>query len=259
MALIEVKGVSKLFRRNTGSKLLRDRVLDLFRKRGDDHCFHALRDVSFTVDEGEAVALIGQNGAGKSTMLSLVTGLAKPEVGSINVNGRVAALMELGSGFHPDLTGEENVYLNAALLGFSERNARARFADIVEFSELGDFIYSPLRTYSSGMMVRLAFSVAVHADPAILIVDEVLGVGDAHFQEKCTNRISELRRSGVTMLCVSHSAHMVTTFCDRAIWLHHGELIRDGNAPHVLNEYLTFAATPGMEVSLRSASLAVTS
>jgi ABC-type polysaccharide/polyol phosphate transport system ATPase subunit len=201
------------------------------------------------------VALIGENGAGKSTMLSLVTGLAKPDTGSVKVNGRVAALLALGSGFHPDLTGEENVYMNAALLGFSERQAKARFASIVEFSEIGKFIDEPIRTYSSGMVVRLAFAIAVHVDPAILIVDEVLSVGDAHFQDKCMKKIADLRKQGITMLSVSHDPSMVLNFCDRAIWLHKGELIRDGNAAPVLQDYANFVADPsaGLPVPDRAA------
>ena len=249
--MIEVDNVSKLFRRHTGRKLLRDQILDLFRRRREEEVFHALRNVSFTVAEGESVALIGENGAGKSTMLSLVTGLARPDEGSIKINGRVAALLQLGSGFHPDLTGEENVYMNAALLGFSERQAKARFSSMVEFAEIGKFIHEPIRTYSSGMIVRLAFAIAVHVDPAILIVDEVLSVGDAHFQDKCMKKIAELRNQGITMLSVSHSPQMVLEFCDRAIWLHHGELIRDGASAHVLQEYVQYAADPGMGLPAR--------
>ena len=259
MSLIEVKGVSKIFHRNTGRKLLREQLMDLLRGRREEEIFYALRDVSFDVAEGESVALIGENGAGKSTMLSLVTGLAKPDTGSVKVNGRVAALLALGSGFHPDLTGEENVYMNAALLGFSEREAKARFASIVEFSEIGKFIDEPIRTYSSGMVVRLAFAIAVHVDPAILIVDEVLSVGDAHFQDKCTKKIADLRRQGITMLSVSHDPGMVLNFCDRAIWLHKGELIRDGNVAPVLEDYANFVADPsaGLPVPDRAAFASV--
>jgi ABC-type polysaccharide/polyol phosphate transport system ATPase subunit len=256
MNVIEVNGVSKIFRRNLGRKLLRDQVLDVFRPRQQEEIFHALKNVSFKVEEGEAVALIGENGAGKSTMLSLVTGLAEPDTGTLTVNGRVAALLALGSGFHPDLTGEENVFMNAALLGFSERAVKERYSAIIEFSEIGDFIKEPLRTYSSGMMIRLAFSVAVHVDPAILIVDEVLGVGDAHFQEKCAEKVASLRRDGVTMLCVSHATTMVTDFCDRAIWLHHGELICDGQSGAVVKRYLDYVANPAAGVPSRDELIA---
>jgi homopolymeric O-antigen transport system ATP-binding protein len=240
MKLIEVKNVSKAFRRNTGRQLIRQYIRALLRPKSNR--FYALRNVSLEVSEGESVAIIGANGAGKSTLLSLVAGLARPDTGTLKVNGRIAALLELGSGFHPDLTGTENVMLNAALLGFDQKHVRSRMRDIVEFSEIGDFINEPLRTYSSGMVVRLAFSIAVHVDPAILIVDEVLGVGDSHFYMKCLARIAELRRQGRTMLSVSHNPHMVLEFCDRAIWLSHGEVAQDGPSPAVMNAYLTYAA-----------------
>jgi ABC-type polysaccharide/polyol phosphate transport system ATPase subunit len=259
MALIEVNGVSKIFRRHTGRKLLREQLSDLFHARREEEVFYALRNVSFQVAEGESVALIGENGAGKSTMLSLVTGLATPDEGSVKVNGRVAALLALGSGFHPDLTGEENVFMNAALLGFSEKEAKARFASIVEFSEISKFINEPIRTYSSGMVLRLAFAVAVHVDPAILIVDEVLSVGDAHFQEKCTKKIADLRKQGITMLSVSHSPTMVLDFCDRAIWLRKGELIRDGVAAPVLQDYLHYVADPSVGLPGRDKATAFAS
>lgn len=245
MSVIEVKNVSKVFRRNTGRKLVREQIRDLFRPRNND-TFHALRNVSLTVDHREGVALIGANGAGKSTMLSLIAGMARPDGGSIHVEGRVAALLELGSGFHPDLTGAENIMMNAALLGFSERQAKQEFDNIVEFSEIGDFIGEPIRTYSSGMSVRLAFSIAVHVDPAILMIDEVLGVGDSHFQDKCAQKLSELRAAGKTLLCVSHSPPTVLQFCERAIWLHHGEVILDGDAKSVLQAYLDYSASPDM-------------
>jgi ABC-type polysaccharide/polyol phosphate transport system ATPase subunit len=254
MRVIEVNNVSKVFRRHTGRRLLREQVMDLFRGAREQDRFYALRNVSFDVGRGESVALIGANGAGKSTMLSLVTGLARPDTGTVRVNGRVAALLELGSGFHPDLTGEENVFMNAALLGFGERDAKQRFPAIVEFAELGDFISEPLRTYSTGMVMRLAFSIAVHVDPAILIVDEVLGVGDAHFQEKCSQKVGELRQQGITMLSVSHSPKMVTDYCDRAIWLHHGEKILDGDTVEVLNAYTEFINNPEALLPVRADS-----
>lgn len=244
MPLIEVNGVSKAFWEHSGRKLLSEKLADLFRPRREDQYFYALQDVSFTVGKGEAVALIGCNGAGKSTMLSLITGLAKPTKGTITVNGRVAALLELGSGFHPDLTGEENVFVNAALLGFSERDTRARFEDIVDFSELGEKIKKPTRTYSSGMLVRLAFSVAVHVNPAILIVDEILAVGDSRFQAKCLKKVETLRKMHTSMLCVSHSPLLVSEFCDRAIWLHEGRVILDGDSAQVMRAYTQFTVNP---------------
>ena len=240
MNVIEVTRVSKRFRRHSAPKLLRDRVLDVFRRQSAAEMFHALRDVSFSVSDGESVALIGANGAGKSTMLSLVAGLARPDNGTVRTAGRVAALLELGSGFHPDLTGEENVMLNAALLGMSAAGAKRQLGSIIEFSEIGEFIREPLRTYSSGMTVRLAFSIAVHVEPAILIIDEVLGVGDNNFQEKCHAKIADLRREGKTLLCVSHSAATVRKFCDRAIWLHKGALMMDGRVGPTVEAYTHF-------------------
>ena len=253
MNAIEVRNVSKMFRRHTGRKLLREQIRDFLRPRPES-LFHALHNVSFSVAPGESVAIVGSNGAGKSTLLTLVAGLARPDEGSIEVNGRIAALLELGSGFHTDLTGLENVMLNAALLGFSERQAREALPSIVDFAELGEFIREPIRAYSSGMVVRLAFSVAVHVNPSILIVDEVLGVGDSHFQQKCVDRIRELRREGRTLLCVSHSAAMVLEFCDRAVWLDHGQMVMDDSAPAVMNAYAAYSANPAVGLPHRASS-----
>jgi ABC-type polysaccharide/polyol phosphate transport system ATPase subunit len=244
MSVINVKGVSKVFRRHRGRQLLRQRISGLFQAKKDTDYFHALRNVTFSVSQGESVALIGGNGAGKSTMLSLVTGLTEPTTGTVEVNGRLAALLDLGSGFHPDLTGSENVYVNAALLGMSKKEAKDRFAQIIEFSGVGDFVDEPLRTYSSGMQVRLAFSIAVHVEPTVLVVDEVLSVGDSAFQEKCLKKVAELRQRQTTMLCVSHSSDMVNGFCDRAIWLHHGEIVQDGASGTVMQAYLQYASDP---------------
>lgn len=226
----------KIFRRHTGPKLLRHHLLGR-KDHSQVEAFEALKAVSFSIAKGEGVAIIGANGAGKSTLLSLVAGLAKPDRGTVKVNGRVVALLELGSGFHPDLTGEENVYLNAALLGYSEQKLRAIYDIIVEFSEIGQFIREPLRTYSSGMVLRLAFSVAVHVDAEIMIVDEVLSVGDQSFQAKSFDRIRELRRSGRTFFAVSHHRPMVEELCQRAIWLEHGSVVMDGPVSSVFEAY----------------------
>jgi lipopolysaccharide transport system ATP-binding protein len=236
MMLIHADNVSKHFRRHTARKLLREQLRDFFRREPHEN-FYALRNVSFKVYEGESVAVIGANGAGKSTLLSIIAGLCRPDSGSVQVNGRIAPLLEIGSGFHPDLTGVENVMLNAALLGFTKREAMDKLEELVEFSEIGESVNEPIRTYSSGMLVRLAFSVAVHVNPQVLIVDEVLGVGDSHFQGKCIRKIMELRAQGTTLLCVSHSPQMVLDFCTRAIWLHSGELMLDGDAKQTLEAY----------------------
>ena len=237
MTVIEFQNVTKTFARHRGQMLLRARLASIFRDRGVSR-FEALKDVSFHVESGSSVAIIGANGAGKSTLLGLVAQLADPDQGKVTVRGRVAALLELGSGFHPDLTGTENVQLNAALMGLGRKRTKEVFGSIVEFSGIGDFIHEPLRTYSSGMVVRLAFAVAIHADADILLVDEVLVVGDQAFQQKCQEKIQEFRRAGKTLVCVSHSVGMVQALCDQAIWLEHGRVVKSGPVSDVLPEYL---------------------
>jgi ABC-type polysaccharide/polyol phosphate transport system ATPase subunit len=208
----------------------------VLRPRPREH-FFALRDVSFAVGRGESLAIVGQNGAGKSTLLNIATRLCSPSEGTVRISGCVAALLELGAGFHGDLTGTENVRINAALLGLTRQQVNQRFDSIVEFSGLGDFMDEPLRTYSSGMAMRLAFSVAVNVDPDILIIDEVLGVGDQKFVEKCTERIMEFRRAGKTLLCVSHGLGSLEILCDRAMWLSHGRVAQIGTVKEVLQAY----------------------
>ena len=234
---ISFHNVTKTFQRHTGPALVEQHVRRLFSRRKPIVPFYALRDVSFTVGVGEGLAVIGPNGAGKSTLLGLIVGLMLPDSGTVEVNGRIAALLELGSGFHPDLTGAENVMLNASLMGLSERQTNEHFDSIVEFSGIGDFIDEPLRTYSSGMVVRLAFSVAVNLDPEILIVDEVLAVGDAAFQAKCFDKIRELRGRGKTFVCVSHSREILADICETAIWLDHGRVAMAGPFDDVCRAY----------------------
>jgi lipopolysaccharide transport system ATP-binding protein len=245
MNVIEFKNVSKAFHRAAGQRLIRHYIEDLLGRSGAD-TFHALKNVNFAIKDGESVAVIGANGAGKSTLLSLVTRLAPPSAGDVIINGRVAALLELGAGFHPDLTGRENVRLNASLLGFSRKQAGSLYNAIVDFSELHDFIDEPLRTYSNGMMLRLAFAVAVNLDPQILIIDEVLAVGDQQFQAKCIDKIFEIRNQGRTILCVSHATSILQNLCSRALWLDHGQLVMDGPIKEVLQAYEGRALhTPG--------------
>jgi ABC-type polysaccharide/polyol phosphate transport system ATPase subunit len=226
------------------AKLLREHLANRFWKSDSQHGFFALQDISFNVARAEGVQIVGANGAGKSTLLSIVTGLAPPDSGTVQVKGRVGALLELGSGFHPELTGMENLVLNSALIGISEKRTKEMTPKIVEFAELGDFIEEPLRTYSAGMVMRLAFSVAVSLDPEILIVDEVLGVGDAAFQRKCFTAIRDLRQQGTALLCVSHGAGAMAELCNRAIWLHEGRLIRDGEYTTTMEEYQRFMQSP---------------
>jgi ABC-type polysaccharide/polyol phosphate transport system ATPase subunit len=234
---IQFDGVWKMFHRHAGGLLLRAHVERLISWRNRAAEFYALKDVSFRVEPGESLAMIGTNGAGKSTLLSMVAGLVPPDRGTIDVNGRVAPLLELGSGFHPDLTGTENVRLNAALLGVHRKRMDEILTDIVDFAELSDVMAEPLRTYSSGMVMRLAFSVAINVDPDILLIDEVLAVGDQAFQIKCFEKILDFRRRGKTILCVSHVSGMVQQLCSRAIWLDHGDVVLDGPAGEVINAY----------------------
>ena len=236
MIRIDCDSVSKRFHISTGRQLLRHHAVSWFRKR-ESHYFYALRNVSFQVRSGESVAVIGRNGAGKSTLLSLLTKLARPDEGSVTVVGKTAALLELGSGFHPDLTGAENYLLNAALLGFTRKQADDRFEEVIDFAGLAEFVDQPLRTYSSGMVMRLAFSIAVNLDPDILIVDEVLAVGDQAFQAKCFEKVMEFRERGKTIFAVSHAAGMVLKLCERAIWLDAGRLVMDGEINSVLKAY----------------------
>ena len=236
MKAIQFQSVSKSFDRHTGRMLLRHRLVNLVRgQHGERFC--ALKNISFEVEEGDGLAVIGSNGAGKSTLLGLVAGLATPDGGSVTVNGRIAALLELGSGFHPDLTGAENVRVNASLIGLSRRRTAELFDQIVDFAGIEDFIGEPLRTYSTGMIMRLAFSVAINMDPEILLIDEVLAVGDQAFQAKCFERIYRFRQAGKTLLCVSHATAMVQELCDRAIWLDHGELVMSGPIRDVIEAY----------------------
>ncbi len=236
MTVIEFRNVSKTFSQVHGRMLLRRHIERRLRKPKKE-IFYALKDVSFRLAQGESLAVVGRNGAGKSTLLSVVAGLALPNEGAVTVNGRVAALLELGSGFHPDLTGAENIRLNASLLGLGRRASVEAFDQVVEFSGLADFIDQPLRTYSTGMAMRLAFSVAVMVEPDVLIIDEVLTVGDAAFQAKCLDKIMDFRAAGKTILCVSHSAGMVQQLCSRALWLDHGEVMMDGAVQDVVEAY----------------------
>jgi lipopolysaccharide transport system ATP-binding protein len=200
--------------------------------------FWALRDVSFDILPGESVGIIGSNGAGKSTLLRLLCGLGRPTTGSVNVEGRLAGLLELGAGFHPHLTGRENLFVSAIVSGRLRRRKVAELFDtIVDFAELRDFIDQPLRTYSLGMQMRLGFSVAIHVDPSVMIIDEGLSVGDGHFQQKCLERIEAFRRGGKTLVMVSHDMGIIRSFCSRAIWLRRGTLVRDGALDKVLPEY----------------------
>lgn len=207
----------------------------------DEAALWALRDVSFDVMPGQGFGIIGRNGSGKSTALKMVARILRPNAGKIFVNGRVSALLELGAGFHPDLTGRENIYLNAAVLGLEEEEVAARFDEIVEFSELGNFIDMQVKYYSSGMFMRLGFSVAIHVQPDILIVDEILAVGDQAFQTKCLDRILELKARDTTILMVSHNLNQLQTICSHLVWIEKGEMRAYGETDEVISQYIAFS------------------
>ena len=197
-----------------------------------------LNDINLEIKKGETVALIGVNGSGKSTLLKLMTQIIFPNKGTIETNGKLTSLLELGAGFHPDFSGRENIYFNSSIFGLTKKEIDARLDQIIEFSELKDFIDNPVRTYSSGMYMRLAFSVAINVDADILLIDEILSVGDQHFQEKCFNKMRELKKEGKTMVFVTHSMESVKNLCDRAVWLYNGKVRMDGNTNEVVSEYL---------------------
>jgi len=236
MNMIEVQGLRKSFTVDTsGAGSLKTAML--WWKRRGRTTFDVLKGIDLTVAPGESVALIGRNGAGKSTLLSLIAKIYRPDAGSIQVNGRLAPLLELGAGFHPDLSGAENVLYNAVTLGLTRAEARERMPSIFEFSELGEHVYAPVRTYSSGMQARLGFAVAVHVDADILLVDEVLSVGDFAFERKCHRKIEEFRAKGGTILLVSHHEETIRQFADRCLWLQHGEVHAEGSPADILPRY----------------------
>jgi len=244
MSLVRLNAVSKIYSRKMDRKFLRSYLWSRVHPARHER-FYALKQVTLGLHEGDSLAVVGPNGAGKSTLLSLIAGLSSPDEGQIQVNGRVAALLELGSGFHADLTGAENVLLNAALLGFSRRRAREKFDQIVDFSGIGEFINEPLRTYSTGMVMRLAFSVATAVDPDILLIDEVLAVGDSDFQAKCVRKIQELKQAGRVLICTSHVLGTLRDLCTRALWLDRGQVLREGPLAELLAEYQSSASGAG--------------
>lgn len=233
---IQFSRVTKRFHlRETTS--LKEFLPSVLRWRRDAPAFLALDDVSFELRQGETLGVIGKNGSGKSTILKLIAGVMEPTEGQVLTRGRICPLIELGAGFHPDLTGRENVFLNASLLGIPRRGIHERFGDIVAFAELAAFMDMPVKRYSSGMYLRLAFAVAVHCEPDILLVDEALAVGDAQFQEKCLEKMAEVKDAGVTVVLVSHSLPLVESFTSRTILLHRGKLIADGSPDVAIQAY----------------------
>ncbi len=238
--IIEVDGVSMMFNRSTERvDNIKEYFVRLAKKNLLFEEFWALRDVSFNIKRGEAIGIVGLNGSGKSTMLKIIAQVMKPTKGKVRVYGSMAPLIELGAGFDMDLTARENIYLNGAVLGYSRNEMRQKFDDIMDFAELWDFVDSPLKNYSSGMVARLGFSIATMSMPDILIVDEILGVGDYKFQEKCKARMQKIIANGATVIFVSHSIEQVRELCTRAIWLEKGKLIMDGPVDEVCEKYMT--------------------
>src|SRR5579863_9703154 len=245
--VITLDHVSKVYRRYSGRQFatLKSAILQrsLVRELRPNELLPALTDVSFTVPRGSTFGVVGRNGSGKSTALKLVAGITKPTSGTVRVDGRVSALIELGAGFHPEISGRENVFINGIMLGLTRKEVQERFDDIVDFAELREFIDAPVKTYSSGMYMRLGFAVAIHVDPDVLLVDEVLAVGDEGFTHKCLDKFAEFRRSGKTILLVTHSLGLVERFCDEAVWIDSGIARMHGDPKRVVSEYLMAVET----------------
>lgn len=234
---IEVRNMYKSFKLQYDKpNTLKERLV--FWTKSDKEFHEVLKDINIDIKKGETVALIGTNGSGKSTLLKLMTKIIYPNKGTIETAGKLTSLLELGAGFHPDFTGRENIYFNAAIFGLSRKEIDNRIEEIIEFSELGEFIDNPIRTYSSGMYMRLAFSIAINVDAEILLIDEILAVGDQHFQDKCFAKLEELKNSDKTIVIVSHSLDVVKKLCTRAIWIYKGEFRLDGDPIYVIDEYL---------------------
>ena len=235
--VIKVKNLYKDFKLNSDKpRTLKEKLIRS--KNNKVERITILKDISLDIKKGETVALIGTNGSGKSTLLKLMTKIIYPSKGSIETVGKLTSLLELGAGFHPDFTGRENIYFNAAIFGLTKQEIEKRLEDIISFAELGDFIDNPVRTYSSGMYMRLAFSIAINVDAEILLIDEILAVGDQHFQEKCYKKLNELKESDKTIVIVTHNLDQVKKLCNRAIWIKSGKVEMDGNPEEVIKKYI---------------------
>ena len=235
---ISVENVEKSFKiyKDKGFTL-KERVL-FFKSRNAYVKNNILKGISFDIEKGDILGIIGKNGSGKSTLLKLITRIIYPDSGSIKINGKVSSLIELGAGFHPDMTGRENIYINASIYGLTKKEIDSKLDTIIKFSELEEFIDSPIRTYSSGMYMRLAFSVAINVEAEILLIDEILSVGDANFQAKCFRKMQELKDSGITIVIVSHDLHTMEKLCNKVIWIESGKIKRSGIPNEVLKEYI---------------------
>ncbi len=234
---IEIKNMTKSFKLYSDKpNTMKERLVRGFKNKNEVHT--VLKDINLEIKKGETVALIGVNGSGKSTLLKLMTKIIFPNKGTVETKGKLTSLLELGAGFHPDFTGRENIYFNAAIFGLTKKEIDERLDTIIEFSELGEFIDSPIRTYSSGMYMRLAFSVAINVDANILLIDEIFAVGDQHFQDKCFDKLKELAKSDMTIVIVSHSLDSLEQLCNRGIWINDGVVKMDGDFKTIANEYI---------------------
>ena len=254
-AVVKVENVTQRFRIvQERPDTVRELFSKFFRTHTSYHDFEAVKNVSFEVHEGEMLGIVGSNGSGKSTLLKLIAGVYKPSEGAINVHGSLAPLIELGAGFHGELTGRENILMNGLLMGFSKRQMKDREESIIDFADIGEFIDSPVKQYSSGMYMRLAFAVATEVNPDILVIDEILAVGDMVFQQKCFERLDRFRSSGKTILFVTHTLEQIRKNCDRAIYLEHGKLVADGRPQEVIDMYTEKTIIEHPELMLASQS-----
>lgn len=239
MKTVEVKKLGieyRLYHRQALS--IKTMAIDMLKGRYSYSKFWGLKDVSFSMQKGEMLGIVGRNGSGKSSMLKVLSGIYSPDAGSYNIRGRISALIELGAGFHPELTGRENVILNGAILGYSKKEIEEKYEDIIDFSGVAKFIDSPVKNFSSGMQLRLGFSIAIHAEPDVMLIDEVLAVGDEQFKKKCYKKINEFRKAGVTIIFVSHDMKEINQYCDRCLWLDKGSIKAIGNPEKITREYI---------------------
>lgn len=244
MNTIVIKDVSKSFRiYSNKNQTLKERFI--FKSHNKYKVHTVLKNISLQIESGEAIGIIGHNGCGKSTLLKLMSKIIYPDFGTIIMKGRVSSLLELGAGFHPDMTGIENIYINASIFGLTKREIDSRLSAIIDFADLGEYIYSPVKTYSSGMYMRLAFSVAINVNAQILLIDEILSVGDITFQEKCFNKLKEIKKSGTTIVIVSHSLSQIESICDKSVWLNDGKIVTIGKPIEVHSQYLQYMQKRG--------------
>lgn len=257
--VIKVKQLDKVYRLYDKPIDRLKEALAIGRKKQYHKEYYALQDINFEIEQGETIGIIGTNGSGKSTLLKIITGVLSPTAGTVEVKGKVSALLELGAGFNPEYTGIENIYLNGTMLGYSKEEVDAKIDEILAFADIGDFVYQPVKTYSSGMFVRLAFAVAINVDPEILIVDEALSVGDAAFSLKCMDKMRDFMNQGKTVIFVTHDVQTIKSFCSRAIWIERGKMMAQGDASKIVNRYTEFLFNSKYQTTQRAQSVRLSS